>query len=422
MVKATVHKLVTPVSNRSRRIRRPVHNFYIQQRPWQLAPFMVAPVLPGETLRNLLLQSNAVTDPIKNSLIGWWLEHYFFYVKLRDLDARATISSAMLDLSVSLSGLNEAANVQYYHGWTTIPWLKLAVKRIVEEHFRQPGEAWDTWLINGLPAAKARFGTDVLDSAVTNTQKALNAVDVELTVGVDDKFTMSEFEGLFEKWQMAKQYGFKDLTFEDYLAEQGVSVPIKDDTIEQHKPELIRFVRNWQLPSNTVNPSTGGVASAVRWVVTERADKDRFFAEPGFVVGISLARPKIYYSKQAGSAVGVLTDALAWLPDVIASNDPFMGLRSLASGSNLLTAQTDSYWIDICDLLEYGEQFCNFTMATTGLGQVALPTAALQKRYCASTDADALFVDTTAGVGKMSQDGSVSLMVATRSKDQTQTV
>lgn len=422
MVKATVHNLITPVSSKSRRIRRPVHNFYVQHRPWQIAPFMIAPVLPGETMRNLLLQSNAVTDPIKNSLIGWWLEHYFFYVKLRDLDARTTISAAMLDLTQSLSSLNEAANVQYYHGWTTIPWLKLALKRIVEEHFRQPGEAWDTWTINGLPAAKARFGNDLLDSAVTATQKALNAADVELTIGADDKFTMSEFEGLFEKWQMAKQYGFKDITFEDYLAEQGVNVPVQDDTQVTHVPELIRFVRNWQVPSNTVNPSTGGVASAVRWVVTERADKDRFFTEPGFVIGLSIARPKIYYSKQAGSAVGVMTDALSWLPDVIAGNDPFMGLRQLASGSNLLSSQTDGYWIDLVDLFEYGEQFVNFSLATTGVGLVALPTAALQKRYCASTDADNLFVDTTAGVGKMSQDGSVSMMIATKARDMTQTV
>lgn len=422
MPKATVHRLVEPVSSRARRIRRPVHQFYIQHRPWQLAPFMVAAVLPGETLRNLMLQSNAVTDPIKNPLIGWHLEHYFFYVKLRDLDARTTIAAAMLDLTQSLSGLNEAANAQYYHGWTTIPWLKLALKRIVEEHFRQPGEAWDTWTINGLPAAKCKFGTDVLDSAVTATQKALNAPDVELTIGVDDKFTMSEFEGLFEKWQMAKQYGFKDITFEDYLAEQGVNVPVQADDAELHKPELIRFIRNWQVPSNTVNPSTGGVASAIRWVITERADKDRFFTEPGFVIGISLARPKIYYSKQAGSAVGAMTDALAWLPDVIASSDPFMGLRNLASGSNLLTSQTDGYWIDLVDLLEYGEQFVNFTLGTAGYGQVALPTAALQKRYCASTDADNLFVDTTAGVGKMSQDGAVSMMIATKARDLTQTV
>lgn len=422
MPKATVHQLVTPVSSRSRRIRRPVHNFYVQHRPWQLAPFMVAPVLPGETLRNLLLQSNAVTDPIKNSLIGWWLEHYFFYVKLRDLDARTTISAAMLDLSQSLSGLNEAANAQYYHGWTTVPWVKLALKRIVEEHFRQPGEAWDTWTINGLPAAKCRYGADVLDSAVTATQKALNEPDQTISTAGDNAFTMTEFETAWERWQMAKNYGFKDLTFEDYLAEQGVSVPVPSDESELHKPELLRFVRNWQVPSNTVNPSTGAVASAVRWVVTERADKDRFFTEPGFIVGVALARPKIYYSKQAGSAVGVMTDALAWLPDVLAGQDPFVGMRQLSSGSSLLTSQTDGYWFDIVDLFEYGEQYVNFALGSTGTGQVALPTAALQKRYCASTDADNLFVDTTAGVGKMSQDGSVSLMVSTKARDMTQTV
>lgn len=422
MSKATVHQLVRPVSNRSRRIRRPAHPHYIQHRPWQIAPFMIAPVLPGETLRNLTLQARAVTDPIKNALIGWWLEHYYYYVKLRDLDARDTISNSMLDLTVSLSSLNEAANAQYYHGWTTIPWLKLALKRVVEEYYRQPGEAWDTYTMNGLPVCKAKASEDLLDSAVTATALAVNRPDGELTIGVDDKFTMTEFEALWDKYNLAKEYGIADFTFEDYLAQQGVTVPSADETVLEHRPELIRYVRNWQYPSNTVNPATGAPSSAVSWAITERADKDRFFTEPGFIIGVSIARPKIYYSKQAGSAVGTMTDALAWLPKLMAVEDPMAGMRQLASGSNLLTSQSDGYWIDLRDLLEYGEQFVNFSLATTGVGLVALPTAALQKRYCASTDADNLFADTTAGVGKVSQDGQTVLQISTHERDRTQTV
>jgi len=35
-------------------------------------------------VENLLIQSRVVTDPLQNSLIGWWQEYYIFYVKHRD--------------------------------------------------------------------------------------------------------------------------------------------------------------------------------------------------------------------------------------------------------------------------------------------------------------------------------------------------
>ena len=68
-----------------RKLRSPIHRFHLRHYPFQLQPFMLAPVIPGETMKNLLLQARVVTDPIKNGLIGWWQEYYFFYVKHRDL-------------------------------------------------------------------------------------------------------------------------------------------------------------------------------------------------------------------------------------------------------------------------------------------------------------------------------------------------
>jgi hypothetical protein len=71
---------------KSRRIpRNPQHRFYLETRPWQIQPFLIAPVLPGETMKNLLLQSRVVSDPLLASLTGWFCEYYFFYCKHRDL-------------------------------------------------------------------------------------------------------------------------------------------------------------------------------------------------------------------------------------------------------------------------------------------------------------------------------------------------
>ena len=80
-------------------------------------------------------------------------------------------------------------------------------------------------------------------------------------------------------------------TFEDYLKTFGVKAPpaIRE---EKHIPELIRYVREWNYPANTVG-SDGSMNSQVVWSIAERADKDRFFAEPGFVFGVTTTRAKV---------------------------------------------------------------------------------------------------------------------------------
>jgi len=46
----------TTVPRQGRWMRRPQHSFSLKSRPWRLDPFMIAPVLPGETLKNLLVK------------------------------------------------------------------------------------------------------------------------------------------------------------------------------------------------------------------------------------------------------------------------------------------------------------------------------------------------------------------------------
>ena len=50
--------------------RTPKHTFNLVQRPYEITPFMIAPVLAGETLKNLLLQCRTVSTPLENRLIG----------------------------------------------------------------------------------------------------------------------------------------------------------------------------------------------------------------------------------------------------------------------------------------------------------------------------------------------------------------
>ena len=58
-----------------RKPRTPTHNFFVTHMPWQLQPFFIAPVLPGETLKNLTITGRMITDPLATgpfNILPWW--------------------------------------------------------------------------------------------------------------------------------------------------------------------------------------------------------------------------------------------------------------------------------------------------------------------------------------------------------------
>lgn len=395
-----------------RKMRRPEHRFQLRTRPWQIQPFLLAPVLPGETMKNLLMQARVVTDPVLNPLIGWWAEHYFFYVKHRDLHERDLLTQMVLDPSTDLSSIKTAANAKTYHALGGIDWASLCLRRVVEEFFRDEGEVWNTEMIDGLPLAQVSM-PGWLDSVINDADYS-PAGDIDLDANADSKITASEVEAGLAHWQFMRQYGLTEMSYEDYLQSYGVRRP----RVELHRPELLRYTRNWTYPAATVNPADGKPSSAAVWSVAERADKDRFFSEPGFVFGVSVTRPKVYFSKQAGSATDFMTSAFSWLPATM-TNDMGVSRLKLAATSGLLTLNADAYWIDVRDILMYGDQFVNFSLASTDAGFVALPTAGLKKKYVSGTDCDALFTYASADPARkeIRQDGVVSLGILSQQRD-----
>lgn len=403
----------------SRRVpRRPSHNWHLRHRPWHIQPCMIAPVLPGETLKNLLLQTRVVTDPLQNSLIGWWIEYYFFYVKHRDLYERDLLVSMHLDPNADLSSLDHADQVNMYHNKgtaTAINWTDMCLRRITDEYFRAEGETHATAEVDSLPVAMADV-RNYLDSATNADDISENSADFDddltsITAGQGDGTAgvfVSEIDAAMRQYELARLHNLTDMTFEDYLGTFGVNMPKE----ELHKPELIRYVRDWTYPTNTIDPSDGSASAACSWAVTERADKDRFFREPGFIFGVTVARPKVYLEGISTSAVQLMNDAFSWLPSVL-SKDPWSSMKRVDAGEPPLAANTDNYWIDLKDLLLYGDQFINFALTATDANIIDLPTAALQKRYVDSDDMNSVFVDNTGASGKnlIRQDGVASLNI-----------
>lgn len=410
----------------SKRIMRsPSHQYYLKQRPWQIQPFMIAPVLPGETLMNAVLQERCVTDPIKNPLIGWWNEHYLFYVKLRDLYGRDDFVEMMLNPAKDMSGYDAASDALYYHrngAALAINWPKLCLARVVDEYFRNEGETSAQYNINGLPGAAVNI-SNALDSASASLD-TVTSTDMDLTStsgGQGDgtaKVWTSEIQDAMQKYYYALQMKTTDMTFEDWCEEFGVTMPKE----ELMRPELIRHSRAWAYPSNTIDPADGSPSSAVSWSTQVRADKNRFFKEPGFILGVTVVRPKVYFGSLHSHMTMLMRDAFGWLPAPLAQ-DPRASWAKVAAGDYPVANTSAKYEVDIKDLFMYGDQYMNFLPATIADGQdalnlVDLPSADLvNTKYPSSTDADGVFVADGAGVGMVRKDGICTLHIKGRQID-----
>lgn len=396
-------------------LRKPQHVFQIESRPFALTPFMIAPVLPGETLQNFVMQARVVTDPIKHPLIGWWQEYYWFYVPFGAMTNGQTMKDAMLDPSSNLTALAAgASNINNYVYQGGIDWVAQATPSIVKTFFRRPSEVedntWDDWKLGDyhIVAQNRESWMDSLIDATVLTDGAPLPDDA-------DNATIGEVDRLTLMYEALRDAQLVNMDFDDWLRTYGVSIPNAE---RPDMPELLRYSRNWQYPSNTVDPSTGVPASAVSWAISERADKQRFFKQPGIIIGFTVSRPKVYLSKQTGAAAGALTDVFAWLPALL-QDKPEISLREFAADTGPLYGNTtNGYWFDIRDLYLYGDQFTNVTLTETDNAYVALPTVALNARYAASADVDALF-KSASPANKIRQDGVCNLTISGRQTDQT---
>lgn len=401
----------------ARKPRRPTHPFYIKQRPFSLTPFFIAPVLPRETLDMLLWQARAVSAPLRNPLIGHWLEYYFFYIKHRDLDDRATLTEMMLDPTAN-TGITAAAatSAPLYTAQGTVPWVEKCLKRVTEEYFRIPGESWDVVKdAENLPLVQ-RTQDDWLDSFQWESEMPVEG-DVDLDADGDGTITAREAKQQMQQYELLLQMGLVQSTYEEYLASNGIRQPL----IEEHKPELVRYVRHWSYPTNTVNPENGAASSALSFKISERADKRRLFSEPGFLLGVSVWRPKIFLGDQKGSASGLLDNLMSWLPHAM-RGDTSASLRQFVASNYLLPnidpdaspGPADPYWVDLRDLFLYGEQWLN----GDDVPDFNMPSSNGPRRYPPVADIANIFPNSATNVF-MRQDGVVSLTIMGEQVDAT---
>lgn len=428
--------MVTPAvytgARPQRRTRSPQHPFAIRQPPYAICPFFIAPVIAGETMNSLLLQARVVTDPLINHITGWHLEYYFFYVKLSDLpifrsedNMKALIDPAYdwADIITAAGGTTANTRQFFAGGAGQVNYVQLCLEQVVNWYFRDEGEVAGDHTLSYVSETFYMAGYNrrtPLESVVLEDD--YDTQDVSVTVGVDDIITMSELHSAQQMYEALRMANLVEMQYEDWLKAYGVAVP----EVADHKPELLRYVKLWQYPSNTIDPTNGTPRAAISWSVAERADKARFMKEPGFLFGVTLTRPKMYLGNVTGSFTSSLNSALAWLPPGMI-NDVRLRMRNLPDAVGPLggvVTDADGYRFDIGDLFTYGEEFRSTNATTNGQASPVIrmtPALALPGASLVNTDypdvADDLynlFVDEDAAANSVytRQDGVVSLNIA----------
>lgn len=346
----------------TRKVRSPQHRFCIQNKPWQLQPVAIAPVLPGDTLKNALFQSRCVTDPLKSRLTGWWHETWLFYVKIADLDKQGYIpgcSNIFIDPNANVPN-DTTQRPEYMHRGKGVDWLFHATMMI-----------WDYYFCDNRVVPVPPVGTTGTSfSVAANLESWLNSLalassveakDIDLDLDADTKIMASEAGKAMMLYQHLLGAGLTQMTYDDFLASYGIKLPPE----ESGAPELLRYIKDWTLPANTVEPTTGIPTSACVWTVTERSDKARFFKEPGFLIAMQTCRPKVYFKGQDNTASAFLNDMMNWLP-AAALNSQGAGLEEFGANNGPLSSTAlggVGYVYDHRDLFMYGDQFFNVSEA-----------------------------------------------------------
>lgn len=224
--------------------RRPVHSWNVRARPYTMQPIVIAPVIPGETLKNAVLQARVVTDPVKNRLIGWWHEYYFYYVPFRALTAISDELTAMVvnpEWNSDAIDSNTAVPAHYFAGRNSVDYLAHCMDAIVAYDFRRPEET----------VPRKADGLHLVDINRKNIFQSLLSAqqvadyDVVVADGPDagTDLNASEVDLAMEQYELLRANGLIEMTYEDYLKTYGIKGKAVERPEEQFHPELLRYVR-----------------------------------------------------------------------------------------------------------------------------------------------------------------------------------
>lgn len=398
-----------------RKPRKPNFPIAGQIFPYALTPIWFHPVLPGETMKSCTIRNVRISQPVQNPIEGVWFEDWIFYVKLTDIDK--SLGDQFMRDGESQSGWTASSDQnRFFVKNGQINWFKHCYDKIVEDYFTDEGETVPT--IDQLAQLK-----------LNNSSWYNNLIFEPADTAIPTDDARNTYEEL-TKWAMLQMMEMTEIGYEEHLEQYGVrSVEPIDG-----KCEVLRYARKWTRPTNAVDPSSGSPSSA--WYCGDdiKADKDKRFTEPGFIVHLSAIRPKMYNNTLWGvSMANELWGLQDWFPPALL-DDPTAGVRELDLATRnrvypadkTTPASTKSLIYDHRDLLSHGETFINTQQSDlpyrlpVATGMSALDTAdnaELQNKYCSTQDVKDLFVGDGVDKWRVQYGGMASLTVLGHVKD-----
>lgn len=364
-----------PLPDQSRTMRSPDHHFQIRTPPFCIQPVAIAPVLPGDTLERCRVAARVVTDPLDGKMLGWWTRLHLFYVKHRDTDYSDELQAMVLQ-PFTATGLPTVSGGGYATNRLNgrFDQVKACLDVVTRWYFRDEGEDETDHVhaFTGLPMAKLDWSNWRNSLQATTTLGATAAGDVNVDINASGTITASEVQFAMQEYQWLQQNNLTNMTYEDWLATYGV----RTRRAEVNRPERLWDGKWWTFPSNTVTQGTGAVTSAATWSIAEQprfGGQGKFFAEPGWLLLVSVTMPKPMLRSQTGAAVNMLDNAFGWLPAVL-RNDPSTSLMAFDTVNGAISSDTANgglYTFDARDLFMYGDQFYYIAPSVAGADSVA---------------------------------------------------
>ena len=322
----------------ARGTRSPEYNFRGSNlSEYTLVPTFFAPVLAGDTVAQATAQCRVIASAQdNNTVIGAWFEHWFFNVRIGDMPSAESIRDLLIDPAASAA----------------IDWRDECMQSIWK-YFRDESEA-SSWSATSY----------LRNPRVGWWDSSRGADDLPDTSGASD-----EWDEQWIRYQAMRRAKITTKTYEEYLASQGVNVPVQlraEHDPEFKMPELLSYTREFVYPQMSMAPVEGGELqplATLQWFINDRLKRSRFISEPGFIVGCVAMRRKAYAVgfDSLGGSEGVafdplvmLNDAMGWQP-IDLDTDPHTSLVSMPAIYFGDTVPGAEQIIDSRDLLLYGQ-------------------------------------------------------------------
>lgn len=383
-------EIVQPGQTRTRKRRSPSFPIAGTMKPGGIYPIFATPVLPGETLNEAEMKWRVLSMPIRHPFVGAWLETWLVYVKLTDISptmAEMFISDSVSDTAFLASG----DRPHYFVKSGKIDYLKLATDRVVEAYFRDEEEPdWNTRLID----------TDIHQLKRSEWSWAQNLMFKPSNMDMADMPSALPEAGTLTPLEIMKLAGMSEVTYEKYLMQYGVTAKAANAAADL--PEILRYTREWTVPTNSIDAATGAPSSVWAWGGTLKAEKPKRFDEPGFLIWYGAIRPKLFDRSISQSLIGAMWGFSDFFP-VYNLEDPAAGIKQLDAGfvTNTSTGPVPLIY-DHRDLLSHGETFVNDWNGPYPLPQTAARSITdgseytdIRGQYVTEAEMEALFVEDT---------------------------